>query len=142
MIQALTDYYRSQGYLDFNVSEYKFIETKGIFDTDKTTLLIDIESGPEYYVEDVSFDGNYIFNDSIIKSQIKFNSEDTFNGMQFDISNMNLSNLYRDEGYLFSQINPSIIPILSPSVSDGMYISSLFYFHFILFNIFNIANSI
>ena len=111
MIAQLTNYYKYSGYLDFNVTSYNFIKSKTIFNKSKNTLVIDINSGSKYYVNDINIIGNYIFNDSTIKSKLVINSGNVFDGMKFDISNMNLNNLYRDEGYLFSQINPSVIPI-------------------------------
>ena len=33
---------------------------------------------------------------------------DTYDGLKLDMSNMNLINLYRDKGYLFTMINSSI----------------------------------
>jgi len=111
MINNLNSFFRYKGYLDFNIVDYKLIKSKNIFNRDYTTLLIEIESGPEYHVNDIEFTGNYIFTDSTIRSQLVFNSGDVFDGMKFDICNMNLTNLYRDKGYLFSQITPSMIPI-------------------------------
>tara|TARA_B110000263_G_scaffold249371_1_gene266797 strand:+ start:348 stop:2840 length:2493 start_codon:yes stop_codon:yes gene_type:complete len=111
MVSNLTDYYKYSGYLDFNISSYKMIKSKSIFNKSKNTLVIDINSGSKYYANDINIIGNYIFNDSTIKSKLIIDSGDVFDGMKFDISNMNLNNLYRDEGYLFSQINPFVIPI-------------------------------
>ena len=111
MINNLNSFFRYKGYLDFNIVDYKLIKSQNIFNRDYTTLLIEIESGPEYHVNDIEFTGNYIFTDSTIRSQLVFNSGDVFDGMKFDICNMNLTNLYRDKGYLFSQITPSMIPI-------------------------------
>ena len=111
MISQLTDYYKYRGYLDFNIADYQFKKTKNIFKKTKNTLVININSGSKYYVNNIDIAGNYIFNDSTIKSQFILKSGDIFDGMKFDISNMNLNNLYRDKGFLFSQITPSIIPV-------------------------------
>ena len=111
MISSLTNYYKYSGYLDFNISSYYFNKSKKLFNKDKNTLVLDINSGKKYSVKNINVVGNYIFNDSTIKSRFLIKSGDVFDGMKFDISNMNLNNLYRDKGYLFSQITPSVIPL-------------------------------
>ena len=111
MISSLTNYYKYSGYLDFNISSYYFNKSKKLFNKDKNTLVLDINSGKKYSVKNINVVGNYIFNDSTIKSRFLIKSGDIFDGMKFDISNMNLNNLYRDKGYLFSQITPSVIPL-------------------------------
>ena len=105
---ALISHYRNQGYLDFNISDYMII--------DKNILLIKIISGDKYYINNIDFSGNYIFSDSIIMSNINFQNGDFYNGNKFDMSNLQLNNLYRDKGYLFSQIIPSFIPIAKDSL--------------------------
>tara|TARA_Y100001970_G_scaffold235800_1_gene295058 strand:- start:5484 stop:7976 length:2493 start_codon:yes stop_codon:yes gene_type:complete len=111
MISSLTNYYKYSGYLDFDISSYYFNKSKKLFNKDKNTLVIDIKSGKKYSVQNINVVGNYIFNDSTIKSTLLIKPGDVFDGIKFDISNMNLNNLYRDKGFLFSQISPSIIPI-------------------------------
>lgn len=110
MISSLTQYYKYNGYLDFDIESYKFIKSKNIFNQSKKVLVININPGNKYYIDEINFTGNYIFTDSLLKSKYTISPGDVFDGMKFDISNMNINNLYRDKGYLFSQINPSVIP--------------------------------
>ena len=110
MEETLSTYYRDKGYLDFKIEGYKISKSKNIFNKNKQTLELNISSGPKYYINDINISGNYIFNDSIIKSKIVLENNDVYDGLKLDISNMNLTNLYRDEGYLFTMINSSITP--------------------------------
>ena len=110
MEETLSAYYRDKGYLDFKIVDYKIPKSKNIFNKTKQTLELNISSGPKYYINDINISGNYIFNDSIIKSKIVLENNDVYDGLKLDISNMNLTNLYRDEGYLFTMINSSITP--------------------------------
>ena len=110
MEETLSAYYRDKGYLDFKIDGYKISKSKNIFNKTKQTLELNISSGPKYYINDINISGNYIFNDSIIKSKIVLENNDVYDGLKLDISNMNLTNLYRDEGYLFTMINSSITP--------------------------------
>ncbi len=111
MVSDLTNYYKYSGYLDFSINSYQFSKSKKLFNKDQNTLVIDINSGKKYSVQNINIVGNYIFNDSTLKSKFILEPGDIFDGMKFDISTMNLNNLYRDKGYLFSQINPSVVPL-------------------------------
>ena len=110
MEETLSTYYRDKGYLDFKIDDYKILKSKNIFNKTKQTLELNISSGPKYYINDINISGNYIFNDSIIKSKIVLKNNEVYDGLKLDMSNMNLTNLYRDEGYLFTMINSSITP--------------------------------
>ena len=111
MENQLVSLYKSMGYLDFKIEKYEIVN--------KDELLISINTGYKYYIDDINFVGNYIFNDSTLKTKLNFSNGDIFNGMSFEMSNMNINNTYRDEGYLFSEIRPSLIP----SVNDSLNIN-------------------
>ena len=115
MSENLINTYKAKGYLDFNIEKYEIIN--------KNKLLIHIKTGNEYYISDINFIGNYIFNDSTLKSKLNFSIGDIFNGMFFEISNMNINTLYRDKGYLFSQIIPALIPISGDSLKINFSIN-------------------
>jgi len=112
MSQNLKNYYRLKGYLDFVVSDYEVIKKNNI-----PTLVLNINSGSKYHINNIDFGGNYIFSDSIIDSILLFKDNDIFNGETFQFSQNNLMNLYRDKGYLFAEINPSIIPVSKDSLN-------------------------
>ena len=50
------------------------------------------------FINDINITGNYIFNDSTLKSKLMLSKNDTYDGFKLDMSNMNLTNLYRDKG--------------------------------------------
>jgi len=110
MQETLSSYYKSIGYLDFSVNNYE-INSKN------NELILDISLGEIYYINDISFIGNYIFNDSTINAILDITPGTSFNGYLFEMSNMNLTTLYRDKGYLFSEIIPSFIPITNDSLN-------------------------
>ena len=115
MKENLESTYKAKGFLDFSVDNYKIVN--------KDKLLINISTGNKYYVSDINFTGNYIFNDSILKSKLNFVVDDIFSGMNFEISNMNINTLYRDKGYLFSEIIPSLIPVSEDSLKINFSIN-------------------
>ena len=115
---GLIAYYRSEGYLDFEVLDYDIINQKG-----KNILSIKVNTGNKYYINDIYFYGNYIFNDSTINSSVNLKKGSFYNGQKFDISNLIINNLYRDKGYLFTQIVPSLIPIAPDSLDINFNIN-------------------
>ena len=81
MENQLISLYKSKGYLDFKIEKYEIVN--------KDELLISINTGHKYYIDDINFIGNYIFNDSTLKTKLNFSNGDIFNGMSFEMSNMN-----------------------------------------------------
>ncbi len=110
MEEVLSTYFKYQGYLDFKLNEYKLVKSKNIFNRSKNILYLNITSGNKYSINDINITGNYIFNDSTLKSQIMLTNHDIYDGLKLDLSNMNLTNLYRDKGFLFTAINSSVTP--------------------------------
>tara|TARA_B100002051_G_scaffold231707_1_gene229953 strand:- start:33 stop:2522 length:2490 start_codon:yes stop_codon:yes gene_type:complete len=110
MEEILSTYFKYQGYLDFKLNEYKLVKSKNIFNRSKNILYLNITSGNKYSINDINITGNYIFNDSTLKSQIMLTNHDIYDGLKLDLSNMNLTNLYRDKGFLFTAINSSVTP--------------------------------
>ena len=108
MAERLNAVFKSKGYLDFQIEDYKIV--------DNNQLLIKINTGNQYYINNINFIGNYIFNDSTLQSNLNFSANDLFDGTSFEISNMNINTLYRDKGYLFTEIIPSLIPVSSDSL--------------------------
>ena len=101
-------FFKSLGYLNFKIINYEVIDNK---------LTIDIETGNKFKVNNISFNGNYIFADSTLQSNLKLVKGKTFNGKSYEISNLNLNTLYRDKGYLFAEIIPSLIPVGKDSIN-------------------------
>ena len=110
----LSSYFKSLGYLDFKLKKYS---------VDNNELKIDFNTGKKYKINKISFDGNFIFKDSTLKSSMLIDEGDTYNGQSFEVSNINLNTLYRDKGYLFAEIIPSMIPSDNNELSINFNIS-------------------
>ena len=114
MENNLVLFFKSLGYLNFKIIKYEVVNNK---------LTVDIETGNKFVVNDVTFDGNYIFSDSTLKSNLTLERGKTFNGRAYEISNLNLNTLYRDKGYLFAEIVPSLIPLDKDSINISFTIN-------------------
>ena len=107
--KLLKSFYQRKGYYDFYIidSKLEFTENgKGI------ELTIELYEGPQYYIRKISWDGNYVHTEEDLNRRLGMVNGDIFNKEDFEIALANdVSPLYRDEGYFYSQIEPTIIPI-------------------------------
>ncbi|MGB6268626.1 MAG: POTRA domain-containing protein, partial [Olleya sp.] len=109
-LSSLIDKYKEIGYRDARV-----ISDSLIINDDKTvSLKIEVEEGEKYTYGDVTFIGNTVYSDEVLKRQLRVEKGDTYNGVELqkriaDNSKPDgddLTNLYQNNGYLFSTINP------------------------------------
>ena len=107
---SVIDKYKENGYRDARI-----ISDSIAYKDDKTiTLYINVEEGDQYKFGKISFVGNAVFSDQQLQSILKINEGDTYNGVELkkriaDDSKpdaVDITNLYQDNGYLFSSINP------------------------------------
>ena len=109
-LNSLIDKYKENGYRDARV-----LSDSLIINDDKTiTLNINLEEGEQYSFGDISFIGNTVYSDAILKRKLRINKGETYNGvlLQERIADDSkpdaddITNLYQNNGYLFSRINP------------------------------------
>ena len=85
-----------------------------IIDNNKIDVVIKVQEGNKYYFGDVNFIGNSVYSDAQLRRVLGIKSGDTYNGVllrkriadQTKPDGDDLTNLYQNNGYLFSSINP------------------------------------
>lgn len=106
---SLTDFYKENGYRDARV-----LNDTLIYEPNGTVgLKIDLEEGKQYYFGNIRFLGNSVYNDRILNQVLGIKKGDVYNGVLLkkriaDASKPDaedITNLYQNSGYLFSQIN-------------------------------------
>ena len=107
---AVVDKYKEKGYRDARITEEKVTYNK-----DKNTVDIDIkiEEGRKHYFGNIRYLGNTVYNNSTLERVLGIQKGEVYNGKLLDerISNKknpdaeDLTNLYQNNGYLFSNIN-------------------------------------
>jgi len=109
-LTSVIDKYKENGYRDARI-----LSDSLIYNDDKTvTLNINVEEGGEYSFGDISFIGNTVYADDILSRVLRIKKGDTYNGVLLEkrIADNSkpdaedLTNLYQNNGYLFSTINP------------------------------------
>ena len=107
--QNLIDTYKENGFRDARIVSDSLIKK----DQDAIALKIAIEEGNKYYIGNIDFLGNSVYTDDQLARVLGIRKGDVYNGVLLDkrISDQtkpdaeDLANLYKNNGYLFSNIN-------------------------------------
>ena len=109
-LSEVVDKLKEKGFRDARI-----ISDSLIVNNDKTvTLNINIEEGEKYTYGNINFLGNTIYTDEQLNQVLKIKKGDTYNGVELekriadssDPDAFDLTNLYQNNGYLFSTITP------------------------------------
>lgn len=111
--ELLIDFYNSKGYRNATVIR------DSIYPIADNRLGIDIEvsEGNKYYIRDISWVGNSVYETEQLQSMFGVKKGDTYDkkamykrlgiGKESNPEEMSVSSLYQNEGYLMSQIDPA-----------------------------------
>ncbi len=108
--QEIIKKYKSEGYRDARIVSDSIRKV----DNDDIAIDLKVEEGNKYYFGDISFLGNSKYSDQQLRRVLSIKKGDVYNGVLLEkrIADTerpdadDLTNLYQNNGYLFSQINP------------------------------------
>lgn len=108
-LKSLLDFYKEKGYRDARI-----ISDTIKIDRNKIDIAIAVQEGNKYYFGDINFIGNSVYSDAQLSRVLGLTSGDIYNGVllrkriadQTKPDGEDLTNLYQNNGYLFSTINP------------------------------------
>ena len=108
-LTSILDFYKEKGYRDARISKDTVI-----IDKKNIKLDLNIEEGNKYYFGKISFLGNTVYSDNQLSRRLGLFTGDTYNGVLLKKriadntkpDGEDLTNLYQNNGYLFSSINP------------------------------------
>jgi len=108
---TLVSKYKEKGYRDARVVNESVTYNK---ETNKINIDINIEEGKKYYFGDIRFLGNTVYSDQALNSILGIKRGEIYNGVLLekriaDTSSPDaedVTNLYQNNGYLWSNINP------------------------------------
>ncbi|MBT8281412.1 MAG: BamA/TamA family outer membrane protein [Muriicola sp.] len=109
-LSSLIDKYAENGFRDARVLS----DTIERVDDENIKITINVEEGNKYYFGDINFVGNTVYTDRQLSQVLGIKKGATYNGvlLRERIADdtkpdaEDLTNLYQNNGYLFSQINP------------------------------------
>jgi outer membrane protein insertion porin family len=110
-IESVVTKYKEKGYRDARV-----VSENVVYDKEKNKINIDvnIEEGKKYYFGDIRFLGNTVYSDQALNSILGIKRGEIYNGVMLEkrIADKtspdaeDVTNLYQNNGYLWSNINP------------------------------------
>ena len=108
--EKIINKYKEKGYRDARITSDSIIK-KGDKDI---AINLQLEEGDRYYFGNIEFLGNSVYSDQQLKEVLGISKGDVYNGvlLKKKIADNekpdanDLTNLYQNNGYLFSQINP------------------------------------
>ena len=120
-LDNLVDAYAEKGYRDARVVSDTFIK----LDENNIALKIGVEEGDRYYFGNVDFVGNSVYTDRQLAQVLGIKKGDVYNGVLLkeriaDDSKPDgedLTNLYQNNGYLFSSINPVEVSAINDTIN-------------------------
>lgn len=109
-LTTIIDKYKEKGYRDARIiSDSVYLNAK----KSKIAINIKVEEGKKYYFGNIKFLGNSVYSDLLLSKILGIQKGDTYNGVLLEKriadkskpDGEDLTNLYQNNGYLFSNIN-------------------------------------
>ena len=119
-LSNLVDAYAERGYRDARILSDTFVK----IDDNNIALKLKVEEGDRYYFGNIDFVGNSVYSDRILSQVLGINKGDTYNGVLLKkrIADdtkpdaEDVTNLYQNNGYLFSSINPVEVSAVNDTI--------------------------
>jgi outer membrane protein insertion porin family len=117
----IIDNYKEKGYRDARVvSDSVWLDKK----KNKLAIDIKVEEGKKYYFGNIKFLGNSVYSDQLLSTILGIKKGDIYNGVLLEKrvadktkpDGEDLTNLYQNNGYLFSNINPVEVKTANDSI--------------------------
>ncbi len=117
---SIIEKYKANGYRDARITK----DTLIINDDKNVTLNLQVEEGKRYYFGDIRFIGNSVYTDLQLRQALGVEKGATYDGVLLqkriadntDPEADDLTNLYQNNGYLFSEINPVEVAVRQDTI--------------------------
>ncbi len=109
-LNNIISYYQNHGYIDADILR---VDKELIENVDKErtdiTLTIYIEEGEQFTFGGITYEGNLVFSEEDINELIRLETGSIFNLQKVTDTIERISNLYWDNGYIYSLVEPVLI---------------------------------
>ncbi len=108
--KSIVKFYQENGYRDAQI-----VSDSLIYSDDKKdlTILIKVYEGPQYFVRNITWEGNTVIPDKILNEHLDFKKGDVYDYTKFEQNlkgnkaQTDVSSLYLDNGYLMFSVTPT-----------------------------------
>lgn len=121
--EKLIDFYNAQGYRDAAIVS-DTLERRA----DGLALRIRVDEGPKYYFRDITWSGNYLYDDKTLTSVLgikpgsAYSKETLDKRLNYNPTGQDITSLYMNDGYLFFRIEPVETKVEGDSIDIEMRI--------------------
>ncbi len=100
-VERIKYYYKTRGYLQVNVQNPEVTASE-----DKKWIFITVRltEGPQFTVNNISFNGELLFTESEMMEKLKLKSTDIYNEENLRLDIQTLTEMYQDKGYAFANV--------------------------------------
>lgn len=100
-VERLKYYYKTRGYLQINIQNPEVTASE-----DKKWIFITVrlQEGPQFSVNDISFNGELLFTESEMMEKLKIKKGDIYNEENLRLDIQTLTEMYQDKGYAFANV--------------------------------------
>lgn len=100
-VERLKYFYKTRGYLQVNVQNPEVTASE-----DKKWIFITVRltEGPQFSINDISFNGELLFTESEMMEKLKMKSGETYNEENLRLDIQTLTEMYQDKGYAFANV--------------------------------------
>jgi len=117
---SLIEKYKANGYRDARITS----DTLIVKNNKTVSLKLNIEEGKKYYFGDIRFIGNSVYTSNQLRQTLGIKKGEAYNGVLLqkriadntDPEALDLTNLYQNNGYLFSSINPVEVAVRQDTI--------------------------
>ncbi|MBC6991399.1 outer membrane protein assembly factor BamA [Hymenobacter sp. BT491] len=122
--KKLLDFYNAEGYRDAVILSDSLKR-----DTEGLALRIRVDEGPKYYFRNITWSGNYLYDDKTLASVLGikegsvYSKETLDKRLNYNPTGQDITSLYMNDGYLFFSIDPVETKVEGDSIDIEMRIS-------------------
>ncbi|TGE17159.1 outer membrane protein assembly factor BamA [Hymenobacter elongatus] len=122
--QLLLDFYNGEGYRDAAIVSDTLVRTE-----DGLALRIKVDEGSKYYFRNITWNGNYLYDDKTLASVLAIKEGSTYSKetlekrMNYNPTGQDITSLYMNDGYLFFGIDPVETKVEGDSIDIEMRIT-------------------
>ena len=101
--ERIVTYCRNEGFLDAAVTD---VEMNFREDREKLDLVLHVSEGERYFIGDINWKGNTVFDDLVIADMIWLEKGKVFKEDEYLETLTNLQQIYADKGYIYITVEP------------------------------------
>ena len=122
--KKLIEFYNAQGYRDAVIVSDTLVRTG-----DALSLRIRLDEGPKYYFRNITWAGNYLYDDKTLASVLGikegsvYSKETLDKRLNYNPTGQDITSLYMNDGYLFFSIEPVETKVEGDSIDIEMRIT-------------------